>query len=108
MSLSNTLKELRKARGYTLLDIAKKMNVSEATVQRWESGNIKNMKYDNIVKLARLLNVHPAALMGWQEDTPQEVHTIAAHHDGLDWTEEELDEIEEFKRYVLSKRKNNT
>lgn len=30
--------------------------------------------------------------------------TIAAHHDEEDWTEEELAEIEEFKRYVKSKR----
>lgn len=33
------------------------------------------------------------------------IQTIAAHHDGDDWTEEELEEIEEFKRFVLSKRK---
>ncbi len=128
MSLSNTLKELRKVRGFTLLDIAKKMDVTEATVQRWESGNIKNMKYGNIVKLAEILDVNPAVLMGWQAEPPQdtqgsqmsqtqtsqnmqaqpaaqEVHTIAAHHDGADWTEEELDEIEQFKKYILSKRK---
>lgn len=31
--------------------------------------------------------------------------TIAAHHDEEDWTDEELAEIEEFKRFVKSKRK---
>lgn len=31
------------------------------------------------------------------------IDTIAAHHDG-DWTEEELDEIERFKKYIISKR----
>ena len=105
MSLFTTLKELRRARGFTLLDIAKKMYVSEATVQRWESGNIKNMKYDNIVRLAEILDVSPAVLMGWQSEAQEEVHTIAAHHDGTDWTAEELDEIEQFKKYILSKRK---
>ena len=34
-----------------------------------------------------------------------QINTIAAHHDDAEWTEEELEEIEEFKRYVLSKRK---
>ena len=112
MHHSTTLKELRKSRGYTLLDIARKMGVSEGTVQRWESGNIRTMKYDNIVKLAELLDVTPAVLMGWQTEPAQnaqhqteEVHTIAAHHDGTEWTEEELDEIEAFKKYILSKRK---
>ena len=41
------------------------------------------------------------------DDVPEdisEIHTIAAHHDGEDWTDEELAEIEAFKKYVLSKR----
>lgn len=35
-----------------------------------------------------------------------EVHTIAAHHDGEEWTEEELKTIEEFKKFVKSQRHN--
>lgn len=35
---------------------------------------------------------------------PYNVDTIAAHHDDEDWTEEELAEIEEFKKFVKSKR----
>lgn len=31
--------------------------------------------------------------------------TYAAHHEGEDWTEEELEEIERFKEFVRSKRK---
>lgn len=34
-----------------------------------------------------------------------DIQTIAAHHDGGDWTEEELAEIERFKEFVRSKRK---
>jgi hypothetical protein len=32
------------------------------------------------------------------------VQTIAAHHEGEDWTEEELEEIERFKEFVRMKR----
>lgn len=35
------------------------------------------------------------------------IQTLAAHHDGEDWTEEELEEIERFKEFVRMKRKNN-
>ncbi|CAI6302107.1 XRE family transcriptional regulator [Bacillus subtilis] len=35
----------------------------------------------------------------------KENYTIAAHHDGEDWTEEELEEIERFKEFVRLKRK---
>ena len=65
ISLSDNLKVARKALGYTLLDVSQKVGVSEATVQRWESGNIKNIKYDNLVKLASVLRVEPAKLLGW-------------------------------------------
>lgn len=34
-----------------------------------------------------------------------EFETIAAHHDGDEWTEEELEEIERFKEFVRMKRK---
>lgn len=33
-----------------------------------------------------------------------ETETIAAHHDGEEWTEEELEEIERFKEFVRMKR----
>jgi len=72
MSISKILKERRKALGYTLLDIAKMMDVSEATVQRWESGNIKSLRYERVGKLSEILKVSPADLMGWTEEHPKE------------------------------------
>ena len=71
-SLANVLKQRRKELGLTLAQIADVMDVSEATVQRWESGNIKSVRHDKIGKLAELLRVTPAYLMGW-EDAPAPV-----------------------------------
>lgn len=65
--LSTILKQRRKELGLTLAQIADAMNVTEATVQRWESGNIKNIRYDKIGKLAEVLRVSPALLMGWND-----------------------------------------
>lgn len=70
MSLSEVLKKRRSELGYTLLEIADKMNVSEATVQRWESGNIKSLRQGRISQLAEILQVSPATLMGWNNDIP--------------------------------------
>ena len=66
MSLSDVLKKRRAELGYTLLEIADKMGVSEATVQRWESGNIKSLRHGRIAQLAEILDVSPASLMGWE------------------------------------------
>ena len=70
-NLSSVLKRRRKELGLTLLQIAEEMNVSEATVQRWESGNIKMLRHGRITKLAQVLRVPPASLMGWgTQDIP--------------------------------------
>jgi len=41
----------------------------------------------------------------YEESIKNDIQTIAAHHDGEDWTEEELAEIERFKEFVKMKRK---
>lgn len=64
-NLSTILKQRRKDLGLTLAQIADQMGVAEATVQRWESGNIKSIRYDKIGKLADVLQVNPASFMGW-------------------------------------------
>lgn len=66
-NLSAILKRRRKEMGLTLAQIADGMGVTEATVQRWESGNIKSIRYDKIKRLAEILKVHPASFMGWAE-----------------------------------------
>lgn len=63
--MAHRLRELRKERGLTLLQVAEKLGVTESTVQRYESGNIKNLKYETMVELAELFDVAPAYLMGW-------------------------------------------
>lgn len=69
-NLSAILKKRRKELGLTLAQIAEMMGVAEATVQRWESGNIKSTRYDKMDKLAEILGVTPASFMGWEESTP--------------------------------------
>jgi repressor LexA len=75
MHIGERIKKVREQRGVTLLDVANYLGVTEATVQRYESGNIKNLKLDTISKISEFLNVNPAYLMGWknvQEDVRKE------------------------------------
>lgn len=65
--LSSVLKQRRKELGLTLAQIADAMGVAEATVQRWESGNIKSIRHEKISKLAEILMVSPSTLMGWEQ-----------------------------------------
>ena len=69
------------------LDVAKMVGVSEATISRWESGNIANMKRDRIYKLSKALQIDPSLLIGFdpvslpQPDaiTPAEAKLLALH-----------------------------
>ena len=63
MNIQNLIKNRRKELGLALLDIANARGVSEATVSRWESGDIVNMKRSRIAQLAKVLNVSPSLLI---------------------------------------------
>ena len=77
MVLEERMKNRRKELDLTLADIAKAVGVSEATVQRWESGKIKNLRYERIPALAAALHTTPAYLMGWEE-SPEETASSKA------------------------------
>ena len=65
MDVKNILRDRRIELGLTMKDVAQRTCVSEATVSRWESGDIENMKRDKIAALARALSISPSVIMGW-------------------------------------------
>lgn len=68
MSVQEIIKSRRLELGLTLKDVAKVLGVAEATVSRYETGDIQNMGIDKISNLARALHCSPAYLMGWTDD----------------------------------------
>ena len=68
MEFKDLIKTRRLEIGKTLEEVSKEVGVSKATVQRWESGEIANMRRDKIAKLAKALETTPAYLMGWTEE----------------------------------------
>lgn len=63
------LAERRIALGYTQKDIADMVGVTEATVSRWESGTIANMRRDKINLLAKALQTSTNFVMNGYEDS---------------------------------------
>jgi repressor LexA len=76
--IGNILKERRRLKNLTQHDVAKIVGVTEATVSRWESGDIKNMRRDKIRKLSEVLNLSPAVIMGWSTDRLSVNKTVPA------------------------------
>lgn len=71
-ALQERIKERRTALGFTLLQLSELLGVKEATVQRYESGEIKNIKHETIVALAEILKCSPQYLMGWSNKLYEE------------------------------------
>lgn len=102
--LGKKIKELRTNKGLTQEELADRMNtlfgtsINKSMISKWESGTseptLENARY-----LVQLLNTSLDELLGINE-----TETIAAHHDGDEWSEEELEEIERFKEFVRMKR----
>lgn len=105
MTTLERVKELCKSRGITVIRLEEKLEIPKNTIYQWKR---IAPSLDKIQKVADFFDVSIDYLLGRtdqksiQEDNT--VHTFAAHHDGDEWTEEELEEIEEFKRFVAMRR----
>ena len=76
--------------------------ISNGQIRRWDNSS---PKIENIQKVADYFDVSTDYLLGRTDKKRiDDIETIAAHHDGEDWTEEELEEIERFKEFVRMKR----
>lgn len=69
MDLGLFLKKKRKEKKLTLKQVAEGVGVSEATVSRWESNDIKHMKVDKITALSKMLDISELDFFnGWDEN----------------------------------------
>lgn len=79
MEIHENIKLLREKRGETLEEVAKAIGSSKQTIQRYETGEIKNIPYDKILALAKHFRVKPGAIMGW-EDTEDVTDDVVSEH----------------------------
>lgn len=73
MEFRDKIKSLRNKLGMTMDELSKKVGVSTPTIQRYESGEIKNVRRDKIQLLADALETTPSYLMDWTESDSDSV-----------------------------------
>ena len=78
--IGDRIKAARIALGYSDEQVAVFLNISPATVYRYENGDISKFPSNMIKPLAYFLCVSPAYLMGWSDDGPAapQIHTKEA------------------------------
>lgn len=63
------IKARRKEIGMSAEVLAEKVNVSPATIYRYENGDIEKVPGDTLVSISLALNTTPIELMGWANDS---------------------------------------
>ena len=102
MNVGEIIKKRRKELGLSAEEVANELNVDRSTVYRYESQDIEKLPTTILEKLAVVLNVSPAILMGWEKELPNVrplgplhkvpiIGSVMAGYDGL--------AIEEIKGY---------
>jgi len=94
---------------------AESIGLPPTTLQSMLTRGVGRASIDNVIKVCRALGItveqleDMACKLNGQADNQQEIEieSLAAHHDGEEWTEEELDEIERFKEFVRSRKRQN-
>lgn len=63
MKTGTLIKELRKSRGMTQEDLGKLLGVKKAAIQKYEKGEIVNLKLATIKKLCEIFQIEPGRLI---------------------------------------------
>lgn len=104
------LKERRLFLNLTYEELATKTGMSKSTLQRYETGSIKNLPYDKIFTLSAALEVAPSYFIDVSSDYTGESHTSLAIQDHKTRAEHfkrikdfELKAIEAITPFLISK-----
>mgnify|MGYP000991267740 FL=1 len=94
-------------------DLAQKLNTTKQTIHKYESGLITNIPSEKIELMAKIFNLSPAYLMGWEEDkTPESPKIVAAFGGGTTDSEKRINEIlkdkQELCQLILAANINKT
>lgn len=72
MTVGDRIRERREYLEISQIDLAKRTHVLKQTLYKYEKNIITNIPLDKIEKIAEILKVSPAYLMGWEENLTKE------------------------------------
>lgn len=98
MGIGNKLNKLLKERNMTVSELSRKINVAPTTIYSIIQRNNKKVNIDILFDIADILGI----TVEYFRDSPKSngPHTRAAHFDETDYTEEQLDKIEAFAKFI--------
>ena len=103
MGLTDKLDMLMKEKNINKAELARESGVPYTTIDGFYKKGAENAKLSTLKKLCAYFNCSLDFLA--DDNVSEEPQTLAAHFEGEDFTEDEMDEIKRFAEFVKNKRK---
>ena len=103
MGIGSKLTQIMKEQNTNANELAAKAGVPAQTIYSLIRRDASKVDIDTLIKITRALGV--TAEYFCSENISNCTHTIAAHFDGAEYTEEELERIKEYAAFVKASRK---
>lgn len=101
MGIGKRLEDLMEKRGVNANELAKLIGVAPTTLYSMIKRDSNRVDIDLIIKIAHALGMTADEFLSPEPYAP---NTLAAHFEGENFTPEEMEEINNFVKFVKSKR----
>ena len=99
------LRKIMEEKNMKVADIVRMSGLPYSTVKAILERGAEKAGYVNVCKICNALGISADELEKMVVDQDYQPTTLAAHFDGDEYTESELEEIKNFAEYVKAKRK---
>lgn len=106
MTMGEKIKQLRKKMGWTQEELGKRMKpqVNRAAVNKWETGQVENIKRSYIEQLSELFDISPSDLMCFERTDPDEQLVFALWGNDPTITEQDIADVRRFAEFIKQKK----
>lgn len=80
MHMGQIIKMLRERNGWTQEQLGEKVGIKKAAINKYESGNVENMKRKMILELSKIFEVSPSYLLGSEDDSEEDFSPSFRYH----------------------------
>lgn len=105
MERAELLKRIMQEKNMKVSDIVKSSNLPYSTVKAILERGAEKAGYVNVCKICAALGITADDLENMMKKQDAEPTTLAAHFDGDEYTEDELEEIRQFAEFVKNRKK---
>ena len=104
MTIGAKIKQARIDHGLTQEALGNLVGVQKSAIAKWETGRVENIKRSALAKLAEVLEMNPAELVGGSVENNVSEAMQEAINFISDMSEDEIAELMNIAKYVKSKR----